>query len=761
MSDTAQKSRTRPQNANKHPGLPDLPAKGHQRRTKAQIAEDNRILKESREVQEQAALEGLQRLAAMQKEMEKAEELTVVNKPKPVKPRARPVVKRTAPDKKLLTTGNADESGQDNSGHVQDDSSHVQEEMSEKSKTQKRGKISLKDAINNARDLIAMPGIRSQEPRVEDKKGKLSAKSTNLKFSLAGHVNGWVSDVTPDERSKASSASKSCTTASPFSLAHGPPSTQVTSVSGVNTKSSRQPKVSSNLATTNKPVPEVLVGGFADDTLDDSQERLETIASKTKEKKSFIKITTNMRTDDATMGSKGQSDLNVPMDVEASMPSDIEADFEDDGLTDFEDNDPMDAEDDVENDVEVLEDDFNPNEDAKMSEDSDSGSGLSFHRPNNKKRKVLFHLLSSDEELEAPLTAGVGAVVKKAMRVTSSTSVAVSEAAATTKPPAKKVKTEEVADDDMKPVLVPLPGHWIEKRYKSRSTYRNSDLPPQCQDQRWPKHFLSTLYLWAGSQNDLWQFADTSLVEALQCIFDVIYPDLQYKVTAQGSVFGVATQRLAEWRSNFGSTGLAIMIDFFARNEDTHPKDLSEALMEEFVFLFEDLDYSDKMKAFRSPFMIQLFATAHLHSIVGHAHVTAIKTDVLAAGSGMAGVLALCATSLERAVKCLGAGAIDIDVDILDMRPAQLKRKLRTPKTLNKWTGNYSTTEHAFSINNWGSVTEAYLASVKKKGDIFLRDMISTAQKLLKKSGSAGLEKYLRLNGDDESEDIDRRAMLW
>ncbi|KAG1805292.1 hypothetical protein EV424DRAFT_1351143 [Suillus variegatus] len=176
MSDTTQKSRTRPQNANKHPGLPDLPAKGCQRWTKAQIAEDNRILKESCEVQEQAALEGLQRLAAMQKEMEKAEELTIVNKPKPVKPCARPVVKQMVPDKKLLTTGNADESGQDNSSHVQDNSSHVQEEMSEKSKTQKRGKISLKDAINNARDLIAMPGIRSQEPRVKDKKGKLSAK---------------------------------------------------------------------------------------------------------------------------------------------------------------------------------------------------------------------------------------------------------------------------------------------------------------------------------------------------------------------------------------------------------------------------------------------------------------------------------------------------------------------------------------------------------------------------------------------------------
>jgi hypothetical protein len=109
MSETAQKLHTRPQNANKHPGLPDLPAKGRQRWTKAQIAEDNWILKESRKVQEQAALEGLQRLATMQKEMEKVEELTKSNKLKPVRPRACPVMKQTAPDKKVLMKGNAGE----------------------------------------------------------------------------------------------------------------------------------------------------------------------------------------------------------------------------------------------------------------------------------------------------------------------------------------------------------------------------------------------------------------------------------------------------------------------------------------------------------------------------------------------------------------------------------------------------------------------------------------------------------------------------
>jgi hypothetical protein len=165
------------------------------------------------------------------------------------------------------------------------------------------------------------------------------------------------------------------------------------------------------------------------------------------------------------------------------------------------------------------------------------------------------------------------------------------------------------------------------------------------------------------------------------------------------------------------------------------------------------------MKAFRSPFMLQLFATAHLHSIVGHAHVTAIKSDVLGA-IGVAGVLAICAASLERAIKCLGAGSIDIDSDILDMRPVQMKRKLRTPKTFNKSTGKDSTTEHAFSISNWGSVTGSYLVGVRKKGDIYLRDITLAAQKLLKKSGNASLERYLRLDGEDESEDIDRRTML-
>lgn len=113
-------------------------------------------------------------------------------------------------------------------------------------------------------------------------------------------------------------------------------------------------------------------------------------------------------------------------------------------------------------------------------------------------------------------------------------------------PPAKKVKTEEDADASTAQLtLTAPPGYWIEKQYKTRSSYQNYHLPPHCQDQWWPKQFLPTLYLWAGSQNDLWKFLDAPLVKALQSIYDVVYSeesDLDYKVTAQGSVFGIVSR---------------------------------------------------------------------------------------------------------------------------------------------------------------------------------------------------------------------------
>jgi len=79
---------------------------------------------------------------------------------------------------------------------------------------------------------------------------------------------------------------------------------------------------------------------------------------------------------------------------------------------------------------------------------------------------------------------------------------------------------------------------WVEEM-KARSAYRNTDLPPACQDARWPKTFLPTIYLWAGSQPNLWNISDDGLLEAINTVFEVVYPDVEYIPTLQGSVFGI------------------------------------------------------------------------------------------------------------------------------------------------------------------------------------------------------------------------------
>jgi len=111
---------------------------------------------------------------------------------------------------------------------------------------------------------------------------------------------------------------------------------------------------------------------------------------------------------------------------------------------------------------------------------------------------------------------------------------------------------------------------------------------------------------------------------------------------------------------------------------------------------------------------------------------------------------------------CIRDGVIDVNADTLDMGPTQMKRKLRTPKTLNKATGKESTTEYAFSISNWGPATAAFLQSVHKKSANTVLDITSTARMLLKKSGGAGIDKYLYyVNHANDSEEVDQRAMLW
>jgi hypothetical protein len=47
--------------------------------------------------------------------------------------------------------------------------------------------------------------------------------------------------------------------------------------------------------------------------------------------------------------------------------------------------------------------------------------------------------------------------------------------------------------------------------------------------------------LWAGSQANPWEISESLMADALQEIFDVVYPNVKYKVNPNGAVFAVVS----------------------------------------------------------------------------------------------------------------------------------------------------------------------------------------------------------------------------
>jgi len=87
------------------------------------------------------------------------------------------------------------------------------------------------------------------------------------------------------------------------------------------------------------------------------------------------------------------------------------------------------------------------------------------------------------------------------------------------------------------------------------------------------------------------------------------------------------------------------VIDFLASNKDTPPQELAMLLLDKYAFLYPDPDHINKDETFRSAFVQELLATAHLSRIIGHADVPILDTSGLAK-SGVIGALGLCAVSV-------------------------------------------------------------------------------------------------------------------
>ncbi|KAI6017316.1 hypothetical protein BKA83DRAFT_4497153 [Pisolithus microcarpus] len=275
---------------------------------------------------------------------------------------------------------------------------------------------------------------------------------------------------------------------------------------------------------------------------------------------------------------------------------------------------------------------------------------------------------------------------KSSMKKEHETSVGITRSSI---PLSKKVKLEVAGDLDNK-VSVSQGPH----KTKPRSKYSNSDLPIPV-DYRWTNCFLDTATLWAGSQPNIWTIPEDAMVTTFQAIFNAVYPDVVYTVKNHSSqaVFTVASQCLAEWRSGFGSTALAMVIDLFSKIDEQPHDEVSDAL-----------------------------------------DIPALHTQELLEGYQMDGVIALATAALEHAFSFVRDDIINVKSIIEHMETNGGKLEIRLPKTLNKATGRETSGPYMFSVSNWGEETASYKISIASRGDENTIDVIASAQTLLKKS---------------------------
>ncbi|KAF8127959.1 hypothetical protein EV363DRAFT_1093884, partial [Boletus edulis] len=274
-------------------------------------------------------------------------------------------------------------------------------------------------------------------------------------------------------------------------------------------------------------------------------------------------------------------------------------------------------------------------------------------------------------------------------------------------------------------------GYFIEV-IKKRDEYKIRDLLVPS-DARWSRSFLGTIILWAGTQQNLWCIPEEELLPTLQLIWDLVYPNMKYRVIAQGSVMAIVIQRLSEWRNGFGSAALSLMISFFVNlGDDEGAPQVAKDLLEDYAFLDEDPDKPSANGRFCSSFLLELLSTTYISNINGYIEVPGWRTNELAGGRNMASVIALAAAALERAVQFIKDGVINIkDIHAAVEVTGRLdSRLIKLPKVINPQTGKETRVPYMFSSDNWGGNTLSYREAIARRLQSWIQETFSFAYTL-------------------------------
>jgi hypothetical protein len=255
--------------------------------------------------------------------------------------------------------------------------------------------------------------------------------------------------------------------------------------------------------------------------------------------------------------------------------------------------------------------------------------------------------------------------------------------------PAKKVKSEPTSTTSTTATVPAVSESMLAdmaiKPAAGNGQWQNTDLPPMLTENgSWRRQFVLTVLLWVGSQSSFWTIEAADLLCAMQAIFNTMYPGVKYNIQPRGPIMGVVsviralllftvliidskiTQRLCTWRSNFGSTAIALIANFLAslrehkdedeeededENENADSKEkfmtqMAASLLEGYAFLFADPDTCKASEIYHSVFILQMIATMHLNAIAGFIDVPELDTRALSS-TKMESVIGTCAVAVS------------------------------------------------------------------------------------------------------------------
>ncbi|KAG2340121.1 hypothetical protein BDR05DRAFT_1002702 [Suillus weaverae] len=743
---------TQPKNATQH--LEHILTQGQgKRHTTAQKAADNQHEKEAKEASETAVQESYQCIATLQAQMQADQDAAHVDAPKSQCPCARPVGKAV---KALKTSDSTTVGGQvgaeivtankpvvtqgkghkgrakqlaagANVEHPTSDEELEEESVATKTKRKKITKPLVRDvieAVSNA-GIIIDGSTKAHDRDIHQKMSDIP------KFTIAGHIPGWVSNFPMIASKPASKVA---------------PSIHSQSAGSALSKLTRGSTISSNVPPPSTPISIPNAEGFTGSAFSNLY-----ASDEDKDKELFTKPLSHFTGKKVLMGvaiiSKALNDVlpsNVTHCGVTSVPEqpDLIEDADNmDVLNDFCDQ-LIAMNGDYGDSMPATQPDFlrhyRPNSGASQATEYDSDLepppltqkpmsqsifSVDFDSLAASQKQKMSPILDDDELL----------MLLSDIELTSTTNVATMLKA----PPVKQLKSESSATTGTNSrCAITSPSKAI-----ACSAYRKKHLPKGCQmANKWAREFIPTAIHCIGDLDEVWNLSEDILCPILQSVWNAVYKGkIPHTVEADGPVIALTLQWLSEWCNTLSNVALVVLANFMTSQEDINTdqdhEDFASALHTKLTFLFGDIiEDGELSNPFQSDLLMQVLVQ-HKCATSGAASLPRMNNTMPGHSKG---VLAL----------VMAAACVFYPFHIQLTYPVfQMECAIKLFSNRHMLLSKESSVPLAFSDANWGMHTRSYMMSINCLPDSVILQNSELAQSLtMKRHG-------MRMDVDEESED--------